>query len=262
MTMTEPPPGVWLGPRESAFTPELGREVCARVAAGESLRAISAMAGLPCRRTIRNWAAAHPDFAVALASAQRAARTAARLRDRDARRGITVGRGRAASTYTPAVGVLICERIAEGASLIAICAEPGMPRASKVYNWLKANPAFEDMYVEARHRQADTFCDEVREVGLAATPGTVWADRLRFDTLRWLTTRLAPKKYCEKIMVVEAMRAPGDAAPQEIVVVRFERGPHDEILTIPPRNEAEEQRWIAAYGRPYDGPRAQLVRRD
>ncbi|HEV2530334.1 hypothetical protein [Phenylobacterium sp.] len=205
----------------SLYSPELGREVCGRVAGGESLRSISATAGLPCRRTIRNWAAARPEFAEALASAQRAARLAARLRDRDARRGITVQGGRAASTYRPDIGETICRRIAEGASLVAICAEPGMPRASKVYDWLKANPGFEDMYVEARRRQADTLMDEVREVGLAATPKSVWADRLRFDTLRWLTARLAPKKYCEKIMVVEAMRAETEPQGMTVIVKRY-----------------------------------------
>ncbi|MDB5474941.1 MAG: terminase small subunit protein [Phenylobacterium sp.] len=213
------------GPRESFFTPELGAAVCARVEAGASLQAIGAEAGMPSGNTIYNWAKAHPAFCTALSEARASSRVARRVRERSvvaAMRAAALANprgngGRATCRYAPAIGEAICERIAEGESLMAICRDPETPCLSTIYNWLKAFPVFADMYVEARLRQADTYCDEVREVGLAATPGTVWADRLRFDTLRWLTARLAPKKYCEKIMVVEAMR--GEAEPGGLTVI-------------------------------------------
>jgi len=40
---------------------------------------------------------------------------------------------------------------------------------------------------------------------------------------------------------------------------RFERGPNNQVL--PPIDAEDEARWIAAYGKPYDGPRVQLVQR-
>ena len=54
-----------------------------------------------------------------------------------------------------------------------------------------------------------------------ATAGTVWADRLRFDGIRWLTARLAPRKYCEKIMVVEAARAEAEPQGMTVIVKRY-----------------------------------------
>jgi hypothetical protein len=50
-----------------------------------------------------------------------------------------------------------------------------------------------------------------------------------------------------------------DDRVEQIVVVRFMKGPNGELLVAPPRNEAEEEAWRRAYGHPYDGPRAQLA---
>jgi hypothetical protein len=209
----------------SLYTHKLGRAVCARVAAGESLRRIGAEVGWPTPQTVWNWAHAEPDFGDALAEAQKAARVASRLRDREAEAARAVRRDPKrpgpASTYHPAWGAEICRRLSEGESLVAICRDADMPRAQTVLEWVRRHPEFEDMYVIARRMQADYLADEVREVGLSATPSTVWADRLHFDTLRWLTARLAPKKYCEKIMVVEAMREPVEPGGLTVIVKRY-----------------------------------------
>jgi hypothetical protein len=229
--MMDGPGGRAVAPRESLYSEALGEAICARVAAGESLHAIARDEAMPERTTVYRWLKVHPDFATALQAAQRSARVARRLREQAASgaaraRALANPRawgGMASCRYTPQIGAAICERLADGESLRAICRQADWdgPHISTVYNWLKAIPAFSDMYVEARHRQADTLMDEVREVGLAATPATVWADRLRFDTLRWLTARLAPKKYNEKIMVVEAMRAPSEAGGMTVIVKRY-----------------------------------------
>lgn len=205
-------------PRESAYTPEFGRAVCERVAQGMTLAAIGREPGMPERTTIYRWAAAFPEFAGALQEAMRAVRVARRVRERASRAAARAlqladprgNSGRASCLYTREIGAAICERIAEGESLRAICQDPEVPHLSTIYNWLKAFPEFDDMYVEARQRQAQTLMDEVRDLGLSTTPATAWSDRLHFDTLRWLTARLAPTKFCEKVMAVEAMRAPRD----------------------------------------------------
>jgi hypothetical protein len=204
----------------TSFTPELGEAVCLRVAAGVSLRALAREPGMPCRKSLQTWAGAHPEFGAALRAAQRAARLAARLRDRARRQVVGVGRGRAVSTYRREIGEAICERIAGGESLIGIARDPGMPRAARVYDWIQQHPEFEEMYVLARQRQAESLFDEALEVTRGATPATVWADRLHFDGIRWATARLAPKKYCEKVMVVEAMKAPAEAQGGLTVIVK------------------------------------------
>ncbi len=94
------------------------------------------------------------------------------------------------------------------------------------------------MYVQARQAQADYLFDEARDVALAATPGTVWVARLQFDVIRWQAARLAPRKYCEPL-----------------VVAKMQVEPPPEALVAPPRCEAEEADWVEAYGQRYDGPR-------
>jgi hypothetical protein len=204
----------------------LGRAVCARVAAGESLRKIGAEAGWPTPQTVWHWANAHPEFAEALSQAQKAARIASRLADRS-KAAAHPGRRRPGSRpgpptlYTPALTEEICRRLAEGESLPAIARDPDMPRLRTIYDWVRRHPEFEDMYVTARAMQADTLADEALEVTRGTTAATVWADRLRFDGIRWLTARLAPRKYCEKIMVAEAIRAEAEPQGMTVIVKRY-----------------------------------------
>ena len=56
------------------FSEDLAREICARVSAGESLRAICRPREMPGAATVHRWAALRPDFRRRLDEAQRAAR--------------------------------------------------------------------------------------------------------------------------------------------------------------------------------------------
>jgi hypothetical protein len=253
--------------RASLYTEELGRAVCEKVAAGATLRDISAEAGMPERTTIWKWSKAQPAFAAALAEAQAKARTAARLRGRARMAALRARQarnrrgngGRATCRYTPKLAEEICRRLANGESLKAIARDPGMPCAATVYHWLERRPEFEEMYVRARQRQAETLMDEAREVALAATPKSVWADRLRFDTIRWLTARLHPRKYVERLVVAQVQSEIAEASDtriKTISVYRFERSPDGtEVLRIPPNGPEDEAAWLRAYGKRYDGPR-------
>jgi hypothetical protein len=248
----------WAGrawsPGESTYAPEVGRAICARVAAGESLTRMCKAADLPCRGTVRNWSRNHPEFGGALMAAMKAARTASRLADRarwNAHEARRRPRGRG-STYTPEIGEAICLRLAHGESLTSIGRDPALPTYATILRWVSRHADFQDMYVQARRIQADWLFDESRDVALAATPGNVWVARLQFDIIRWQTARLAPKKYCEKLLI-EAARGEDDV--DQVLIAKFVEGPNGEPLVIPPRNGDEERRWEAAHGRPYDGPR-------
>jgi hypothetical protein len=117
-------------------------------------------------------------------------------------------------------------------------------------------PDFQDMYVVARQIQADYLFDEAREVGLETTPHSVWVGRLRFDIIRWQTARLAPRKYCERIVVLQAMaKPPAEQDRMEMLFPNFHLGPNGRVVVAAPRNAEEEQLWLEAYGAPYDGPR-------
>jgi hypothetical protein len=140
------------------------------------------------------------------------------------------------------------------------------------------------MYVTAREMQGDYLFDEVRDVALAATRETVPVARLRFDVNRWQASRLAPRKYLERLVAAEelaelgigprggAVRGGGargrgrgrdgdDARRVTFHVTHFEKGPGGVVLAAPPRNADEARKWIEATGAPYApgiGPNGQM----
>jgi hypothetical protein len=55
------------------------------------------------------------------------------------------------STFTQAVGTIICERLATGETLLSICKEESMPPRRTVYEWLNADSEFAAQYARARY---------------------------------------------------------------------------------------------------------------
>ena len=118
------------------------------------------------------------------------------------------------SRYTEELAGLICERIANGESLRAICDEDGMPAQSSVFQWLIEHADFAEKYAHARIAQADVLFDEmlhiadtpvvgVKTITKASVVETVEGDmiehrRLQIDSRKWLVGKLAPKKYSDK----------------------------------------------------------------
>ena len=198
------PAGQWA----SSFTEAKGREIVRRVAEGEPLYAVCEDPRMPWASTVLTWAERHAAFGAALQAARHQARAAARaatLKARFAAQARVRRRSGARSLYTPELAAEICERLAEGESLVAIARDPQMPCASAVYDWIERHPEFEAAYVRARQRQAETLADMAREVAMAATPRSVHADRLRFDAIRWQAARLAPRKYDPRVVLAETV---------------------------------------------------------
>ena len=124
------------------------------------------------------------------------------------------------SNYTTAIAERICARIADGESLVTICKDAKFPARSTVMYWL-ADPRradFVDKYVRARELQADLYAaevveiaDTVREVvrktvkedGKVEKVHTDGVDRSRLmmDARKWYASKLAPKKYGDKLAV-------------------------------------------------------------
>ncbi len=121
------------------------------------------------------------------------------------------------SDYNEETALKICERLAEGESLRAICLDDDMPSKSSVFRWLDANQSFRDQYARAREFQADTMADEIQDI---ADDGTndwmekrlndgsvievvnhehIQRSRLRVDTRKWVASKLKPKKYGDKL---------------------------------------------------------------
>lgn len=118
------------------------------------------------------------------------------------------------STFTQSLADEICERIADGESLRAICSDDAMPAKSSVFKWLGQDEAFADQYARAREAQADSLFDDILLIadttqegekikvgpnGLETTTFDMLEHRkLRVEARKWMAGKLAPKKYGEK----------------------------------------------------------------
>jgi len=107
------------------------------------------------------------------------------------------------STYSEKAADAICERIAMGESLRAICRDEAMPAMSTVFKWLTQQEAFAEQYAHAREEQAETLADEIVTIadGLGGEDSAVLTarDRLRVDARKWAASKLKPKKYGDKV---------------------------------------------------------------
>jgi len=111
---------------------------------------------------------------------------------------------------------VICERIANGESLKAICEDDEMPSQSTVFKWLSEKPDFTEKYAHARDAQADALFDDI--LSIADDGRNDWMQRnfgeetrwvengeairrsqLRIDARKWMASKLKPKKYGDRL---------------------------------------------------------------
>lgn len=129
--------------------------------------------------------------------------------------------------YSEAAGDAICEELADGKSLRAICSPNDMPNRATVFRWLARHEEFRDQYARAREAQADAIADEVLHIADEPLVGKITVDkqqsvgrgehahledvtevttkdgversRLMVDARKWFAGKLNPKKYGPKI---------------------------------------------------------------
>jgi hypothetical protein len=68
------------------------------------------------------------------------------------------------SGYDAEIAQTICERLVNGESLRAICADPAMPARATVFRWLARNQEFRQLYALARQCQAEDLADEILKI--------------------------------------------------------------------------------------------------
>lgn len=117
--------------------------------------------------------------------------------------------------YTDKIGDRICEELAKGRSLNAICKADDMPDDSTVYRWILATHntdlnQFRDKYALAREIQYQRMADEIVDIADDGTndyvianseegelcrvnPEAVGRSRLRVDTRKWFMSKVLPK---------------------------------------------------------------------
>lgn len=103
------------------------------------------------------------------------------------------------SSYTKEVVDDICMLLAEGESLRKVCERPEMPSLSMVFRWLNENADFRDQYARAREAQTESMLEDVLMIADGATPEDVQVAKLRVEARKWAMSKLAPKKYGDKV---------------------------------------------------------------
>jgi hypothetical protein len=103
------------------------------------------------------------------------------------------------STYTQEKAQEICMMIEAGMTLTSICNLPDMPHISTIYDWQDSFPEFAERYSHARNRQADTLASRVIDEAMNSSDAPI--GRLRMDALKWFASKMAPKKYGDKVEI-------------------------------------------------------------
>jgi hypothetical protein len=142
--------------------------------------------------------------------------------------------------FSPALVEEIIARMVEGESLNSICRDPLMPRKQLVFEWLAAYPDFANQYARATEMRTEHYFEELYE---AATDGrndfydrpvyngkgelvrhervldseAVARSRLRVDALKWMMSKMNPRKFGDKLDVnMDATVRPGQPLPAEV----------------------------------------------
>ena len=117
--------------------------------------------------------------------------------------------------YNKELDMEICERLASGQSLNAICRDDHIPNRSNIMRWILAtdNEVYDDFrvnYALAREMQYQNMADDILDIaddgtndwiesnnpdngGYRANGESIGRSRLRVDTRKWFMSKVLPK---------------------------------------------------------------------
>lgn len=106
--------------------------------------------------------------------------------------------------YSEEIAAEICERLAAGETLNAICRTENMPPVRTVRRWaIEDRDGFAARYARARDMQLEFWSEAIVDLGdgvLGATDSaSVQAAKLASDNRKWLLSKLRPDKYGERV---------------------------------------------------------------
>lgn len=118
------------------------------------------------------------------------------------------------SLYTAEIAALICDRMATGESLRAVCKSEGMPAESTVRLWAAEDrEGFAAHYARAREAQMDALSEDIIQIADESGADTsidengnvvvngeaIQRAKLRVDARKWIMSKIAPKRYGDRI---------------------------------------------------------------
>jgi len=105
-----------------------------------------------------------------------------------------------------AIKEIVIARLADGESLRAICRDDGLPNRSTIMRWLDDDPEFAAKYARAREIGFDERAEKVAEEIDAEED--VNRAKLKFEYARWYLSKLAPKRYGERLAIAGDENSP------------------------------------------------------
>lgn len=118
--------------------------------------------------------------------------------------------------YSTRLAAKICQQLAEGKSLRTVCKSDKMPSASTVFLWLSIHSEFSEQYEKAKQESADALVEDMLDI--ADDPKLNPNDkRVRIDTRKWISSKLKPKKYGDRVTHVGDEDAPVYTQIQHVI---------------------------------------------
>jgi hypothetical protein len=136
------------------------------------------------------------------------------------------------SSYSPELAQSICDRLAEGESLRAICSQKEMPSKATILRWVRDKEEFRAQYAIAREIGDELLAEELLEIAddgsndyMTITKGDATYNvenkevtnrsRMRIDARKWLLSKRLPKKYGEKLDITSG----GEKLPPQYYIL-------------------------------------------
>lgn len=114
------------------------------------------------------------------------------------------------SDFTQELADRICAKLAGGESLRTVCKGDDMPSLQTIFNWIRTKPGFFEQYARAAEERTEAHNEMILDLGDEAigksqevdpksSGAVVQAYKLKADNLKWVMSKMKPKKYGDKI---------------------------------------------------------------
>lgn len=110
--------------------------------------------------------------------------------------------------YNSVVADLICQQLAEGASLTKVCAKDGFPSYTTICRWRRENPGFKEALEEARRDRSEYMRDLALDEALLADEDNAMAQKLKHEAYKWAAGTDLPERYSAKTKIEGSLNIP------------------------------------------------------
>ena len=122
------------------------------------------------------------------------------------------------TNYTRDIADTICTRMSEGESLRAICRDPGMPSEGTVRGWaVRDFDGFDQRYRAARQMLLEFWADQILDIA-DDEESDPRSRQIRTGTRQWLMSKLAPRRYGDKLQLAGDPESPLQVMHREVSV--------------------------------------------